>query len=124
MAHLSTLGPNISWIGEVCDTLDTTSLTSLVDNHWPTAGLRVNSSFLKAGIRSNPLFLLEGITILPSTPSAGCDGLVWIFHEKLGETTCLLLVKFSEVWGILKFFQSFGRHLAVHLQTKCLVRLH
>ena len=46
---------------------------TLVDNHWPTAGLRVNSSFLKAGIRSNPLFLLEGITILPSTPSAGCD---------------------------------------------------
>ena len=27
-------------------TLDRTSLTSLVDNHWPTAGRRVNSSFL------------------------------------------------------------------------------
>ena len=48
LVHLSTLGPNISWIGEVCDTLNTTSLTSLVDNHWPTAGIRVNSSFLKA----------------------------------------------------------------------------
>ena len=40
--------------------------------HWATAGLRVNSSFLKAGIRRNPLLLLEGITILPSPPSAGC----------------------------------------------------
>ena len=72
MAHLSTLGQNIGWVGEVCDTPDKTFLTSLVDNHWPTAGLRVNSSFLKAGIGSNPLFLREGITILPSTPSAGC----------------------------------------------------
>ena len=73
LAHLSTLGPNISWIGEVCYTLNTTSLTSLVDNHWPTAGLRVISPFLKAGIGSNPLFLPEGITILPSSPSAGCE---------------------------------------------------
>ena len=72
MAHLSTFGPNISWIGEVCGTLDTTSLTSLVDNHWLTAGLRVNLFFRKEGIRTSPLFLLRGITILPSTPSAGC----------------------------------------------------
>ena len=63
MAHLATIRPNISWIGEVCYTLYTTYLTSLVDNHWSTAGLQVNSSILKAGIRSNPLFLLEGITI-------------------------------------------------------------
>ena len=72
MAHLSTHGQNISWIGEVRDTLDTTSMTTRVDDHWPTAGLRVSSTFLKAGLRSNPLFLLEGITILRSTPSAGC----------------------------------------------------
>ena len=72
IAHLSTLGPNISWIGEVFDILKTTSLTSLVDNHWLTAGLQMNSSFLKAGMGSKPLFLLKGITILPSTPSAGC----------------------------------------------------
>ena len=26
-------------------------------------------------------------------------GLVWIFHEKLRETTCILLVKLSVVWG-------------------------
>ena len=71
MANLFTLGPNISQIREVCDTHDTTSLTSLVDNQWSTAGLRVHSSFLKAGIRCNPLFLLKGITILPSTPYAG-----------------------------------------------------
>ena len=63
-------------MGEVCDTLGMTSLTSLVDNQWPTAGLRVNSSLLKAGIGSNPLFLLEGITILPSTASAGCGALL------------------------------------------------
>ena len=48
LVHLATLGPNISWIGEVCYTLDTTSLTSLVDNHWPAAGIWVNLSFLKA----------------------------------------------------------------------------
>ena len=38
-----------------------TTLTSLVDNHWPTAGLQVNPSFLKAGNGSNPLFLLKEI---------------------------------------------------------------
>ena len=63
MAHFSTLGPNINWIRELCKTLDTTSLTSLVNIHWPTAGLWVNSSFLKAGIKSNAFFLVEGITI-------------------------------------------------------------
>ena len=78
MAYLSKLEPNISLIGEVYDTLDTTSLTSLVDNQWPTAGVRVNFSFLKAGFRSNQLFLLEGITILPSTTSAGCGEPQWL----------------------------------------------
>ena len=74
MAYLSKLLPNISWIEEVCDTLDTTPLTSIVDNHWPTAVLHVNLSFLKAGIKSNTLFLIEGITILPKTLSTGCGG--------------------------------------------------
>ena len=37
MAHLSRPGPNINWIGEVCDTLGRPSLTSLIDNHWATA---------------------------------------------------------------------------------------
>ena len=73
IAHLFTLGPNISWIGEVCHTLNTTSLPSIVGNHWPTAKLRVN--FLKAEIGSNTLFLLKWITILPSTPSTGCGTL-------------------------------------------------
>ena len=68
LVHLSTLGINISWVGEVCVTLDTTSLTSLVDNHWSFAEIRVNSSFLKA----QSIFLLEGITILPNTHTAGC----------------------------------------------------
>ena len=34
MAHLSRPGPNIDWIGEVCDTLGRPSLTSLIDKHW------------------------------------------------------------------------------------------
>ena len=34
MPHSSTLGPDISWIRQIYDTLNTTSLTSLVDNHW------------------------------------------------------------------------------------------
>ena len=36
--------------------------------------------------------------------TSGSYGLVWIFHEKLGETTCLLLVEFSEVWGDIEVF--------------------
>ena len=75
MAHLFRPGPNINWIGEVCDTLRKTSLTSLVGNHWATAGLWVNSSSVKGGVRSNPLFLLKGNTIVPITPMAGCDAL-------------------------------------------------
>ena len=55
--------------------------------------------------------------------TSGSYGLVWIFNDTLRETTCLLLVKFSDILGILKFYQSFGRHLAVHLQTTCLVSL-
>ena len=40
----------------------------------------MNSSFRKAGFRSSPLFQLEGITILPSTPSAGCGNLSQLHH--------------------------------------------
>ena len=61
MVHLYTIGQNISWIGEVCDTLKAISLTSLVDNHWHTAGLQENSSFLKAGIRSTPFSCSRGL---------------------------------------------------------------
>ena len=50
-------------------------------------------------------------------------GLVWIFRKKLGETTFLLLMKLSDILGKLKFFHSLGHHLAVHLQSTCLVRL-
>ena len=39
--------------------------------------------------------------------TSGTYDLVWIFHEKLGETTYSLFVKFREVWGILKFFPEF-----------------
>ena len=95
MAHLSTLGPNISWIGEVCNTLNTKSLTPLFDNHWPTANLQVNSSFLKPGFRSNPLFPLEGITILPSTPSAGCEMVTLLEAETLTNFLTIELCNFQ-----------------------------
>ena len=42
MANLSPTSPNMSSIGEVCDRLNKTFLTSIVGNHWATGGLRVN----------------------------------------------------------------------------------
>ena len=72
MAHLSRPGQNINWIGEVCDSLGKPSLTSLVDYHWATAGIRVNLSSVKEGLMSFPLFLLEGNPILPMTLAEGC----------------------------------------------------
>ena len=44
MANLSTTSPNMSSIGEVCDRLGKTFLTSLVSNHSATGGLRVNAT--------------------------------------------------------------------------------
>ena len=44
MTNLSQTSPNMSSIGEVCDMLGKTFLTSLVCNHWATGGLRVNST--------------------------------------------------------------------------------
>ena len=73
MVNLSRPGPNIIWIGEVRNTQGKTFLTSLVSNHWATAGLWVNSSLVKGGIISNPLFLLKGIKILTITPTAVSD---------------------------------------------------
>ena len=43
IAHLSRPQPNMSSIGEGCNSLGKTSLTSLVGSHWATGGLRVNS---------------------------------------------------------------------------------
>ena len=43
----------------------------------------------------------------------GAMGLMWVFHEEQRATTYLLLVKFSEVWRILKFIQNFWHRLAV-----------
>ena len=42
MENLSLPLTNMSSIGEVCDRLGKTFLTSLVGNHWPTGGLQVN----------------------------------------------------------------------------------
>ena len=44
MAHLSPTSPDMSSIGEVCDSLGKTFLTSLVGNLWATCRLRVNLS--------------------------------------------------------------------------------
>ena len=63
----------MSSIGEVCDRLGKTFLTSLVGNHWATGGLLVNSSSVKGGLIIFPLFLLEGNAILPMTPKADCE---------------------------------------------------
>ena len=59
MAHLSKTPPIMSSIGEVCDSLVKTSLTSLVGNYWATDGLRVNSSPVKGEFIIFSLFLLE-----------------------------------------------------------------
>ena len=60
MAHLSQTAPNMSSIGEVCDSLKKTFLTSLVGNHRATGGLWVNSSSVKGGHINFPFFLLKG----------------------------------------------------------------
>ena len=44
MANSSPTSPNMNSIGEVCDRLGKTFLTSLVGNHLATSGLRVNST--------------------------------------------------------------------------------
>ena len=72
MAHLSRTPPNMSSIGEVCDSLGTDLLSLSGGNQWATGGLRVNSTLVKGGLISFPLFLLEGNAILPKTPKAGC----------------------------------------------------
>ena len=64
----------MSSIGEGCESLGNTFLTSLFGKHWATVGLRLSSSSVKEWLISNPLFLLEGNVILPITPSAGCEG--------------------------------------------------
>ena len=72
IAHLSRHQPNMSSMGEGCDSLGKTSLMSLVGNHWATGKLRVNSSSVKGGLLSFPLFLLESNAILLMTAKAGC----------------------------------------------------
>ena len=52
----------------------------------------------------------------------GAMGLMGVFHEEQRATTYLFLVKLSEAWRILKFIKSYGRHLALLLETKYLDR--
>ena len=73
MAYLSRTSPNLSSIGEVCDRLGKTFLTSLVGNPWATGGLRVKTYAAKGGLILFPLFLLEGNAILPMTPKTDCE---------------------------------------------------
>lgn len=72
MAHLFRTSQNMSSIGEVCDRLGKTFLTSLVSNHWANGGLLVNISSVKGGLIILPSFLLEGNPILLITPEVDC----------------------------------------------------
>ena len=56
MTYLSQPPPNTNLVGEVCDSLGTDSLTTIVVNHWATGGLQMNSTLVKGGIISIPLF--------------------------------------------------------------------
>ena len=71
ISYLSHPQPNMSLIGEGCDSLKKTSLMSHVGNHWPTGGLQVNSSSVKGGLISFPLFLHEEDAILPMITVGG-----------------------------------------------------
>ena len=51
----------------------------------------------------------------------GAMALMYVFHEEQRATTYLLLVKFSEVWRILRFIQDFERHIALLIETTYLV---
>ena len=62
----------MSSIGEVCNMLSKTFLTSLVGNHWATGGLWMNSSKVKRAPIIFLLFLLEGNAILPMKAKADC----------------------------------------------------
>ena len=66
------MATNMSSIGEVCNSLWKTFLTSLVGNHRAFGGLRVNSSSVKGWLINFPLFLLKGNAILLMTPKADC----------------------------------------------------
>ena len=44
MANISPTSPNMRSIGEICDRLGKTFLTSLVGSHWVTGGLQVKST--------------------------------------------------------------------------------
>ena len=67
--------PNMSSIGAVCDSLERTFLSLLVDNLGAIGGLGLNSSPVKLKLIIFPLFLPEGNAILPITPKAVCAGL-------------------------------------------------
>ena len=80
--HLSGPQPNKSLIGERCDRLGKTFLTSLFNNLWAAGGFRVNSSSGEGGLISFPLLLLEGNAILPMTLKADCALYLWLFFKQ------------------------------------------
>ena len=79
MTHLSQHQPDMSSIGEGCNSLGNTFLTSLVGNLWTTGGFRVDSYSGEGGPISFALLLLEGKAILRMTPKADC---VWDISTK------------------------------------------
>ena len=85
IAHLSQPQPNMSSIGEGCDSLGKTIRTSHVGNLEATYGFRVNLYSGEGGLISFPLLLLKGNAILPMAPKADCDysiSILYIFDSK------------------------------------------
>ena len=79
----------MSLIGEECDSLGKTSLTSLVGNHGTTGGFRVKPSSVKGGHIIPSLFLLKENAILPMTAKAGCVRCVSYFGKLYARTLCV-----------------------------------
>ena len=75
--YLSRSPPNMNFIGEVCDSLETDSLTTFIENHWATGGLWVNSTLVKGGIIGIPLFA----ALLSMTPTTSCAHFCIILHN-------------------------------------------
>ena len=113
MPNLSRIPPNMSSIGEICDSLGTVWLSSYGGNQWATGLLRLNSTPVKGGLINFPLFLLEGNAILPMTPKAGCAKLVQSESRDLR-----LFMYLSSFWEETTKYQSTNLCVTLHVSPK------
>ena len=88
MTHLSQPPPDMSSIGEVCDSLGTDQQSCFGGNRWATGRLRVNSTSVKVRLRSFPLSLPKGNAMLPMTPKAGCSRWKVCYQRGLPRLVC------------------------------------